>query len=142
FANPTVSQDERRQAEDILAAVGQTLWCEREQQLDAVTAVSGSGPAYVFHFLESMIAGAEALGFSPAEARRLAYATASGAVALAEQATESPAILRAQVTSKGGTTQAALGVLEERAVRAAYVEAIAAANARAAELGDLLGGAG
>jgi pyrroline-5-carboxylate reductase len=139
FAHPSVSAEERGMAESVLAAVGQILWCERENQLDAITAVSGSGPAYVFHFLESMIAAAEDLGFSPDQSRRLAYATASGAIALAEQAPEPPSVLRAQVTSKAGTTEAALAVLEQRGVKAAYVAAIRAADARAAELGDLLG---
>jgi pyrroline-5-carboxylate reductase len=139
FAPPAVSADDRARTEAILKAVGQTLWCEREQQLDAITAVSGSGPAYLFHYLESMVAAGEALGFTPDQARQLAYATASGAIALAEQSADSPATLRAQVTSKGGTTEAALSVIEQRAVKEAYVAALAAADARAAELGDLLG---
>jgi pyrroline-5-carboxylate reductase len=86
-----------------------------------------------------MIAAAEDRGFSPADARRLAYATARGAVELALHSTEPPSVLREQVTSKGGTTAAALEVLRARDVKAAYVEAIRAANARAAELGDVLG---
>ena len=139
FAPPHVGADDRARTESILSAVGQTLWCEREQQLDAVTAVSGSGPAYLFHYLESMIAAGEALGFTPDAARQLAYATVSGAIALAEQSADPPSTLRAQVTSKGGTTEAALRVIEQRAVKAAYIAALAAADARAAELGDLLG---
>ena len=139
FAHSSVDDAGRREAEDILSAVGETMWCEREEQLDAITAVSGSGPAYVFYFLEAMIEAAQDLGFGPAQARRLAYATASGAVALAEQSADAPAVLRAQVTSKGGTTEAALTVLEQRAAKSAFVAAIRAANARAAELGDILG---
>ena len=139
FAPANVSAEDRRRSEAILGAVGETLWCDREEQLDAVTAVSGSGPAYLFHYLESMIAAAEALGFTPEQARRLAYATASGAIALAEAATDTPATLRAQVTSKGGTTAAAIAVIEQRAIKDAYIAALKAADARAAELGDLLG---
>jgi pyrroline-5-carboxylate reductase len=139
FAPDAIDAADRETTTSILGAVGQTLWCEREQQLDAVTAVSGSGPAYLFHFLESMITAAEALGFTPEQARRLAYATASGAIALAEQSADPPSMLRAQVTSKGGTTEAALAVIEQRAVKAAYRAALEAADARAAELGDMLG---
>jgi pyrroline-5-carboxylate reductase len=140
FAQPEVDDDGRRAAERVLAAVGETLWCRDERQLDAITAVSGSGPAYLFHYLESMIAAAEDLGFAADEARRLAYATASGAIALAERSSESPAVLRAQVTSKGGTTAAALAILEARDVAGAYREAVRAADARAAQLGDQFGG--
>ena len=139
YAGPAVSDAERGRAQSILDAVGETLWCEREAQLDAVTAVSGSGPAYVFYLLEAMIAAGESLGFTAEQARRLAYATASGATALAAQSPETPATLRAQVTSKGGTTQAAIEVLDTRGVRDALVAAIRAADARAAELGDQLG---
>ena len=139
FAPANVTAENRMRSEAILGAVGETLWCDREEQLDAVTAVSGSGPAYLFHYLESMIAAGEALGFTPDAARQLAYATASGANALAEQSADPPSTLRAQVTSKGGTTEAALRVIEQRAVKAAYIAALAAADARAAELGDLLG---
>jgi pyrroline-5-carboxylate reductase len=139
YAQPGVGGVERKNAEDILNAVGETMWCEREEQLDAITAVSGSGPAYVFYFLEALIEAGRDLGLAPDQARRLAYATAGGAVALAEQSAETPAALRAQVTSKGGTTAAAVAVLEQRAVKAAFVAAIRAAEARAAELGDILG---
>lgn len=139
FAPPGVGDVERRNAEDILSAVGETMWCEREDQLDAITAVSGSGPAYVFYLLEALIEAGQDLGFSPDQARRLAYATAGGAVALAEQSAAPAAVLRAQVTSKGGTTEAAVAVLEQRTVKAALIAAIRAAEARAAELGELLG---
>lgn len=139
FAASGVSAEERDSAEQVLGAVGETLWCDEERTLDAITAVSGSGPAYLFHYLESMIAAAEDRGFSPAAARRLAYATARGAVELAQHSTEPPSVLREQVTSKGGTTAAALEVLRARDVKAAYIEAIRAADARAAELGDVLG---
>ena len=139
YARPGVSGDERHVAQDILGAVGETIWCEREDQIDAITAVSGSGPAYMFYFLESMIAAAEALGFTPGESRRLAYATASGAIALAQQSAETPALLRAQVTSKGGTTEAAVATLQRLDVKGAFIEAIRDADARAQELGQSLG---
>ncbi|MEO8133978.1 MAG: pyrroline-5-carboxylate reductase [Betaproteobacteria bacterium] len=139
FAHPAVTARERERAEEIMNAVGQSLWCEREQQLDAVTAVSGSGPAYIFYVLEAMITAAETLGFTAAQARQLAYSTAAGATALAAQSSDPATVLRAQVTSKGGTTEAAVAVLDQYAVKAAFMAAIRAADARAAELGDQLG---
>jgi pyrroline-5-carboxylate reductase len=139
FAHPSVGSAQRTNAQDILDAVGETIWCAREEQLDAITAMSGSGPAYVFYFLEAMIEAGQDIGFSLEQGRRLAYATAGGAIALAAQSAEPPAVLRAQVTSKGGTTEAAVAVLEHCAVKAAFVAAIRAAEARAAELGDILG---
>lgn len=139
YANPEITAGERAIAGDIMAAVGDTIWCEREEQIDAITALSGSGPAYFFYVLESMIAAGESLGFSAPDARRLAYATGAGAIALAAQSSESPATLRAQVTSKRGTTEAALEVLEQRGVKDAFVAAIARGDARAQELGDTLG---
>ena len=139
FADNDVTAGDRALAESILGAVGETIWCEHETQIDAITAVSGSGPAYLFYFLESMIASAEALGFTADEARRLAYATASGAMALAESSSETASTLRAQVTSKRGTTQAALESLDASGVKVAFVEAVKRADARARELGDELG---
>ena len=139
FAEDDVTAGDRALAGTILGAVGETIWCDRETQIDAITAVSGSGPAYLFYFLESMIASAEALGFTADEARRLAYATASGAMALAESSSETASTLRAQVTSKKGTTQAALESLDESGVKAAFIEAVKRADARARELGDELG---
>lgn len=139
FANHEVASGERACASDIMSAVGETLWCEREEQLDAVTAVSGSGPAYIFYLLEAMMSAGESLGFTPEQARQLAYSTAVGATALAAHSADPAAVLRARVTSKGGTTEAAIAVLDQRAVKSAFVAAIQAADARAAELGDLLG---
>ncbi len=98
-------------AEALLSAVGQVVRLDDESQMDAVTAVSGSGPAYVFHLIETLAAAGEAEGLSPELALALAKATVGGAGALAEAASESPAQLRVNVTSPGGTTQAALGVL-------------------------------
>jgi pyrroline-5-carboxylate reductase len=135
-----VDGEGRARAASVLEAAGAIFWCEHEEELDGVTAVSGSGPAYVFYFLEALEQAARELGFEPAEARRLAYATFSGAVRLAEQSDSEPAILRAQVTSKGGTTERAVAVLDEAAVKRAIVAAVKAAAARAKELGEILGG--
>ena len=107
--------------------------------LDAVTAVSGSGPAYLFYFLEALEAAARDLGFAPAEARKLAYATFAGAMALGEASPAEPAALRAQVTSKGGTTERAIATMETGAVKATIVAAVKAAALRAAEMGDAFG---
>jgi pyrroline-5-carboxylate reductase len=139
YAFPGVDSEGRTCAAAALDAVGGTLWCEREEELDAVTAVSGSGPAYVFYFLEALDAAARELGFTPPEARRLALATFSGAIRLVEQSDSEPAILRAQVTSKGGTTERAIATMESAAVRAAILAAVKAAAERAYELGDQYG---
>jgi pyrroline-5-carboxylate reductase len=138
-ALPQVSAAQRKLAQDLLGAVGVTLWCEREEMLDAVTAVSGSGPAYVFYFLEALETAARELGFDPDEARMLAYSTFAGAVELARQSSEDPAALRARVTSKGGTTERALMHMEAAQVKATIVAAIKAADMRARELGDAFG---
>jgi pyrroline-5-carboxylate reductase len=134
-----VDSEGRARAAAVLEAVGGILWCEREEELDAVTAVSGSGPAYVFYFLEALEQAACELGLAPAEARRLAYATFSGAMRLAEQSDSEPLLLRAQVTSKGGTTERAIASLDEAAVKTAIVAAVKAAARRAKELGEILG---
>jgi pyrroline-5-carboxylate reductase len=135
YARPEVGADERGAVERLFAPTGQTLWVSDEDHLDAVTALSGSGPAYVFYFLEAMmIAGAE-MGLQEADARRLAQATFAGAAALAMASPLSPAALREQVTSKGGTTFAAISSLEESGVKAAFVQALHAARRRADELG-------
>jgi pyrroline-5-carboxylate reductase len=140
-ADASVSADERTQAEQVLAAVGGTVWVDDEALIDAVTALSGSGPAYVFYFIEAMVRGGEALGLNASQARALALATFTGASALAAQSSESPATLRERVTSKGGTTEAALNAMATDAVGDAIVRAMAAAAARGAELGDQLGAA-
>jgi pyrroline-5-carboxylate reductase len=134
-----VDGEGRTRAAQVLEAVGGILWCEREEDLDAATAVSGSGPAYVFYFLEALEQAASELGFAPEEARRLAYATFSGAIRLAEQSESEPALLRAQVTSKGGTTERAVASLDEAKVKAAIVAAVKAAARRAREIGETLG---
>lgn len=123
-------------AEALLAAVGQTVRLESEAQMDAVTGVSGSGPAYVFHLIETLAAAGEAQGLPADLAMRLAKATVGGAGALAEEADETPAQLRVNVTSPNGTTQAALDVLmdETRGFPALLKEAVAAATNRSKEL--------
>jgi pyrroline-5-carboxylate reductase len=139
YALGGVDSEGRSRASAVLEAVGGTLWCQREDDLDAVTAISGSGPAYVFYFLEALEQAARELGFTSAEARRLAYATFSGSIRLAEQSGSEPSLLRAQVTSKGGTTERAIAHLDEAAVKAAIVAAVKAAAMRAKELGENLG---
>ena len=139
FARPEVSAAERAWVEQILQPTGALVWVEREEQLDAVTAVSGSGPAYVFYLLEAMMQAATEMGLSPEQGRALALGTFDGATALAAQSLLSPNALRAQVTSKGGTTHAAITSLDGDAVMAALVKALHAAKRRAAELGDEFG---
>jgi len=134
-----VDADDRRAAQDILGAVGATLWLDDEAALDAVTGLSGSGPAYVFYFIEAMQQAARELGFSAGDARTLSLATFAGAVKLAEGSSEDAATLRARVTSKGGTTEAALACMDADQVKQAIVRAIHAATRRSAELGDQLG---
>ncbi len=139
FARTAVTPTDRGTIESVLAATGQLLWLEAEQQLDAVTALSGSGPAYVFYFLEAMsLAGAE-MGLSPQQALQLAIGTFDGATALAAQSDEPPSVLRERVTSKGGTTYAALTSLAADGVSASFVRALHAAADRARELGDEFG---
>lgn len=139
YAPPGVSQDARSQAEAVLRAVGGVVWVEDEAQLDAVTAVSGSGPAYVFYFLESLEAAAVAQGLAADTARQLALQTFFGAAKLALESGEEPAVLRQRVTSRGGTTERGIAALESAAVKPAIAQAVAAASRRSAELGDELG---
>jgi len=139
YALPEVLPAQREQAKNVLQAVGSTLWLEEEGQLDAVTAVSGSGPAYVFYFMEAMQAAAMELGFSPQQARTLTLETFLGAARLAAQGDEDAATLRARVTSKGGTTERALNTMEDANIKASISRAIHAAAERSRELGDALG---
>ena len=124
----------------ILEACGEIIWVDDEADLDAVTGVSGSGPAYVFYFLEALERAAHELGLAAADAHKLAYATFAGSIALARHSADPPAVLRANVTSKGGTTARALEVLEAAGVGDAFVRAVKAAAARARELGDEMAG--
>ncbi len=134
-----VNPDDRQAAEDLLAAVGATLWFEREEDLDAVTAVSGSGPAYVFYAIEALERAARELGLAEGAASSLALWTFVGATKLAIERGEKPGELRAQVTSKGGTTERALEVLEAGGVQQRFVDAVKAACERSRELGETLG---
>jgi pyrroline-5-carboxylate reductase len=123
----------------VIGVTGQHLWFDEESKLDAVTAISGSGPAYVFYFLEAMVQAALDMGLSEAQARSLATATFAGSTALAAASTEPLGVLRERVTSKGGTTYAALTHMEGANIKAEFVAAIRAAEARAKEMGALFG---
>ena len=143
YALPGVREDQRRRAAALLGAVGKTLWLDDESAMDAVTAVSGSGPAYVFHFIEALEAAARDLGLPPEEARLLSIETVLGAATLAAQASatpegDDPATLRQKVTSKGGTTERALAVLTEAGWAETLSRAARAAAERSRELGDVL----
>lgn len=140
YALPAVSEAQREQAQGILAAVGETLWVPDEAMLDAVTAVSGSGPAYVFYFIEAMQQAAHELGFDSESARRLSIATFLGAVKLADASGDDVGVLRTRVTSKNGTTERALHSMEAHQVKQHIIEAVHAAAARSREMGDELGG--
>ena len=139
FANADINADDRVLAETICKAVGQSVWITDEKLMDAVTAVSGSGPAYVFAFLEAMQSAGEKLGLDTETARKLAYATLEGATQLAQNSSESASVLRERVTSKGGTTAAALEVLNQDGWHAILEKAIAAADQRGKVMGDELG---
>jgi pyrroline-5-carboxylate reductase len=139
-ALPGCTEADRMLAETIMKSVGETVWVDDEARLDAVTALSGSGPAYVFRFIESMIEGGVKLGLSAEQARLLTLQTFVGATQLALRADEPPSVLRERVTSKGGTTAAGLAVLEARGVPQAIIDAMAAANLRSEELGKEFGG--
>jgi pyrroline-5-carboxylate reductase len=134
-----VSEAQRAVADQVLRAVGQTVWLEDEALIDPVTAVSGSGPAYVFYFLEAMVAAAQELGLNPEQGRALALATFAGATQLAAESSEPLEVLRQRVTSKGGTTHAAISSMEAAGVKQAIVDAMKAAAARGRELGEELG---
>jgi pyrroline-5-carboxylate reductase len=139
YARPAVDARGRAAVEAVLAPTGRIVWVPREQDLDAVTALSGSGPAYVFYFAEAMLRAARDMGLDPAQGRELALATFAGAAALAQSSPEALEMLRERVTSKGGTTHAALTALEADGVGSAIERAVRAAEARARELGDAFG---
>jgi len=139
YAVRSVDEDGRSLVSSVLAAAGEQIWLDDEATLDVVTAVSGSGPAYVFYFLEALDAAATELGIAPADARRLALSTFAGAIALAQASPAEPATLRAQVTSKGGTTERAIATMEAAGVKASIVEGVKAAARRAEEMGDAFG---
>lgn len=129
-----VSEEDRQRAEQLLRAVGQLVWVKDDAAIDAVTAISGSGPAYVFLFLEALIESAVELGLSADQARELALATFNGATQLATLSPDSPAVLRERVTSRGGTTAAALAVFQDESFKDIVARATQAAARRAGEL--------
>ncbi|BEI37770.1 pyrroline-5-carboxylate reductase [Polynucleobacter sp. HIN7] len=139
FAPACVSEQQRKYAQIIGSAVGKVIWVSNESQMDAVTALSGSGPAYVFAFLEALQAGGEKMGLAPEIARELANQTLMGATTLALQSSESPMSLRQKVTSKGGTTAAALEVLDQRQWAAILQDALHAAQKRGAAMAKEFG---
>lgn len=139
YAMPQVTQTQREQASTILAAVGKTLWLDDEAKMDAVTAISGSGPAYVFYFIEALQAAGVALGLTDDEANMLALQTFAGASLLATQSTTDVKTLRAQVTSKGGTTEQGILSLESADIKQIIAQAAKAAADKSVTLGDLLG---
>ncbi|HKQ30794.1 MAG TPA: pyrroline-5-carboxylate reductase [Burkholderiales bacterium] len=139
YANRQVTDAQRSLAESILRAVGVTVWVEDEQLIDAVTALSGSGPAYFFLVLEALEQAAINAGLKPEHARLLTIETAVGAAKMALEGGEEPALLRQRVTSPGGTTEQALKVMEQAGLRKIFDDAVQAAARRARELGDLFG---
>ncbi len=139
FANARVSEEQKSLAESILRAVGITVWVDKEAQLDSVTALSGSGPAYYFLFMEAMEAAGRELGLSEESARMLTIQTAFGAAKMALERPESSAELRRKVTSPNGTTERAIGTFQQEQLEAIVEKAIRAAHDRSIELADELG---
>ena len=139
YATPAVDENGRELAESILRAVGLTLWLDDEDLMDAVTALSGSGPAYFFLVMEALEAAGKHLGLPAESARLLTLQTAFGAARMALESDEGPEVLRARVTSPGGTTERALQVLEAGDLRGLMQEALSAARDRARELATELG---
>ncbi len=140
YANPRVNSSQKELAEGIMRAVGLALWLDDEAQMNAVTALSGSGPAYFFLVIEAMQAAGEKLGLETESARLLALQTAFGAARMALESPDDAATLRRKVTSPGGTTERAIGILEEGDIRGLFERAMQGAAERAAELADQLGG--
>ena len=138
YANSNVSDDQRALAEKIMAAVGKTIWIKEETLMDAVTAVSGSGPAYFFYVMQAIHDAAVREGLDAETARLLSLETALGAARLAVESMEEPGSLQKQVTSPGGTTEAAIKVFDDAGVRDTLRQAVSAARARGGELAKLL----
>jgi len=139
YANAQVSESQKDQVESLLRAVGVTVWVEEEDELDAVTALSGSGPAYFFMMMEALEeAGIEA-GLSQKTAQLLTQETALGAAKMALESSESAGVLRQRVTSPGGTTERAIGVMGDRGLNDIFRAAVLAAKERSIELSDELG---
>jgi len=141
FARAGTSTADRKRVSQIIATTGDLLWLDAEEQLDTVTALSGSGPAYVFYFMEAMTTAGVEMGLSREQAHQLAVATFAGASELARSSTDSPQALRQRVTSKGGTTYAAISAMENNDMRALFIDAMYAARERARQLGDEFGAA-
>ena len=139
YALPAVSAAHRHDAQTIMTAVGSTLWLSEENMMDAVTAISGSGPAYVFYFIEAMQQAAQELGFNAQDARKLVLETFNGAARLADSSSDDAGILRARVTSKNGTTEKALLHMEDNQVKQHIIKAVHAAANRSREMGAELG---
>ena len=138
YANKNVREDQRELAEMIMSAVGKTVWIEDESLMDTVTAVSGSGPAYFFYVMQAIKDAATAEGLDEDTARLLVLETALGAARLAVESVEDPGLLQKRVTSPGGTTEAAINVLDSSRVSKAFEKAVSAARARGGELAELL----
>ena len=134
FANPACRDADRLQAQQLAEAVGLSIWVERESDIDIATAISGSGPAYVFLLIEMMQEAGHALGLPEQTAAALTRQTVYGAARMARQSEQSPQALRRQVTSPGGTTQAALEVLENDGIRDIFSRAITSARRRSETL--------
>ena len=139
FARAAVQEADKALVNQVLQATGQLMWVDKEPLLDAVTALSGSGPAYVYYFIEAMTEAGVQMGLSADQAKNLAVTTFKGAAELAGSSTESPEVLRQRVTSKGGTTYAALTSMEESHIKPHFMAALEKARARAVELGDEFG---
>jgi pyrroline-5-carboxylate reductase len=139
YAREAVSEADKHLIEALMATTGEHLWVTQESHLDAVTALSGSGPAYVFFFIEAMTRAGQGMGLSAEQSRRLAQSTFAGAAELAKQSSESPDVLRQRVTSKGGTTYAAITAMQDSQMSEHFEQALQAACRRAAELGKEFG---
>lgn len=139
YARAGVADADRQLVETVVRTTGELVWVNTEQDLDAVTALSGSGPAYVFFFLEAMRDAGEAMGLSAETAYQLAVGTFVGASTLAQRSTEPPQVLRERVTSKGGTTHAAITAMQAAGMKEHFAQALRAAQTRAAELGREFG---
>ncbi len=139
YAREAVSDADKLTIEALMATTGEHVWVTDENHLDAVTALSGSGPAYVFFFIEAMMRAGQSMGLSQGQARQLAQSTFAGAAELARQSPESPEILRQRVTSKGGTTYAAITAMQNSQMSEHFEQALLAAGQRAAELGREFG---
>lgn len=140
YASDAVEKHEKEKAEAILRTVGEVVWLSEERLIDPVTAVSASGPAYVFWFIEQLAAAAVKLGIPQDDALKLAKQTVLGAAKLAVESSDSPETLRRNVTSKGGTTEAALNVFEQEKLAERFMRAVEAASKRGEEMGKEWGG--